>query len=113
TYGEKPFPAFTKTALGAVPPAVLAVGTLLGAAYAFFRKRVQGVGGGPAAREAGPQPGPRRIRASPEQAADALQLGSPPAHGVGRRHVRRALRPWARRQHEPLRQLPVGPVDPL
>ena len=26
TYGEKPFPAFTKTALGAVPPAVMAVG---------------------------------------------------------------------------------------
>ena len=43
TYGEKPFPAFTKTALGAVPPAVMAVGALLGAAYAFFRKRTQAV----------------------------------------------------------------------
>jgi len=43
TYGEKPFPAFTKTALGAVPPAVIAVGSLLGASYAFFRKRVQAV----------------------------------------------------------------------
>jgi formate dehydrogenase iron-sulfur subunit len=43
TYGEKPFPAFTKTALGAVPPAVIAVGGLLGAAYAFFRKRAQRV----------------------------------------------------------------------
>jgi formate dehydrogenase iron-sulfur subunit len=43
TYGDKPFPAFTKTALGAVPPAVMAVGALLGAAYAFFRKRVQAV----------------------------------------------------------------------
>ena len=43
TYGEKPFPAFTKTALGAVPPAVIAVGATLGAAYAFFRKRVQKV----------------------------------------------------------------------
>jgi formate dehydrogenase iron-sulfur subunit len=43
TYGEKPFPAFTKTALGAVPPAVIALGALLGAAYAFFRKRVQAV----------------------------------------------------------------------
>jgi formate dehydrogenase iron-sulfur subunit len=49
TYGEKPFPAFTKTALGAVPPAVMAVGTLLGAAYAFFRKRVQAVADGAAA----------------------------------------------------------------
>jgi formate dehydrogenase iron-sulfur subunit len=43
TYGEQPFPAFTKTALGAVPPAVMAVGGLLGAAYAFFRKRTQAV----------------------------------------------------------------------
>src|SRR6187200_1453542 len=43
TYGEKPFPAFTKTALGAVPPAVIAVGAALGAAYAFFRKRAQAV----------------------------------------------------------------------
>ena len=42
-YGEKPFTAFTSTALGAVPPAVMAVGALLGAAYAFFRKRVQAV----------------------------------------------------------------------
>ena len=43
TYGEKPFPAFTKTALGAVPPAVIGVGALLGAGYAYFRKRVQKV----------------------------------------------------------------------
>jgi formate dehydrogenase iron-sulfur subunit len=43
TYGEKPFPAFTKTALHAVPPAVMAAGALLGAAYAFFRKRAQAV----------------------------------------------------------------------
>ena len=46
TYGEKPFPAFTKAALGAVPPAVMAVGALLGAAYAFFRKRAQAVADG-------------------------------------------------------------------
>ena len=43
TYGEKPFPAFTKTALGAVPPAVIGVGAMLGAAYAFFRKRAHKV----------------------------------------------------------------------
>jgi formate dehydrogenase iron-sulfur subunit len=43
TYGEKPFPAFTKTALGAVPPAVIGVGAMLGALYAFFRKRAQKV----------------------------------------------------------------------
>lgn len=43
TYGDKPFPAFTKTALGAVPPAVIGVGAMLGAFYAFFRKRAQKV----------------------------------------------------------------------
>jgi len=48
-YGEKPFPAFTAAALGAVPPAVIALGALLGAAYAFFRKRVQAVADGSAA----------------------------------------------------------------
>ena len=42
-FGEKPYPKFTAAALGAVPPAVLAIGALLGAAYAFFRKRVQAV----------------------------------------------------------------------
>ena len=42
-YGEKPFTAFNNKALGAVPPAVIAVGALLGASYAFFRKRVQAV----------------------------------------------------------------------
>jgi formate dehydrogenase iron-sulfur subunit len=49
TYGEKPFPAFTKTALGAVPPAVMAVGAFLGATYALVRKRVQAVADGSAA----------------------------------------------------------------
>ena len=47
--GEKPFPAFSKLALTAVPPAVMAVGAMLAAAYAFFRKRVRAGGrrGGP------------------------------------------------------------------
>jgi formate dehydrogenase iron-sulfur subunit len=43
TYGEKPFPAFTTAALGAVPPAVIGVGAMLGAFYAFFLKRAQKV----------------------------------------------------------------------
>ena len=43
TFGEKPFPTFTAAALGAVPPAVVMVGAALGAAYAFFRKRVAAV----------------------------------------------------------------------
>ena len=49
TYGERPFPAFTQAALGGVPPAVMTVGALLGAAYAFFRKRAQAVADGSAA----------------------------------------------------------------
>src|ERR1700752_806597 len=36
----KPYPAFSKWALGAVLPAVLAVGALLGCAYAFFRRQM-------------------------------------------------------------------------
>ena len=46
TFGEKPFPRFTAAALGAVPPAVMAIGAMLGAAYAYFRKRVQAVADG-------------------------------------------------------------------
>ena len=42
-YGEKPFPLFSKAALGAVPPAVIGVGAMLGAAYAYFRKRARKV----------------------------------------------------------------------
>jgi formate dehydrogenase iron-sulfur subunit len=42
-FGEKPFPTFTSAALGAVPPAVMALGALLGAAYAFFKKRTVAV----------------------------------------------------------------------
>src|SRR6185295_2064300 len=53
TYGEKPFPAFTAAALGAVPPAVIALGALLGAAYAFFRKRIQAVADGAASKQSG------------------------------------------------------------
>src|SRR4029077_18074690 len=49
TFGEKPFPAFTRAALGAVPPAVITAGALLGAVYAFFRKRCQAVADGSAA----------------------------------------------------------------
>ena len=37
--GTRSFPAFTKRALHAVPPAVLAMGALLGSTYAWFRRR--------------------------------------------------------------------------
>jgi formate dehydrogenase iron-sulfur subunit len=57
TYDDKPFPAFTRAALGAVPPAVMTVGVLLGAAYAFFRKRAQGVADGSAASKHVPDHG--------------------------------------------------------
>jgi formate dehydrogenase iron-sulfur subunit len=38
--GEKPFPAFSKMALHAVPPAVMVVGSFLAAAYTLFKRRV-------------------------------------------------------------------------
>ena len=41
--GEKSFPQYSKAALGAVPPAVLVLGALLGSAYTFFRRRVSAV----------------------------------------------------------------------
>ena len=47
TYGEKPLPRFTSAALGAVPPAVMAIGALLGALYAAFKKRVHAVAAAP------------------------------------------------------------------
>ncbi len=41
--GEKPFPKFSKAALTAVPPAVVAVGATLAMVYSYFRKRVTAV----------------------------------------------------------------------
>jgi formate dehydrogenase iron-sulfur subunit len=41
--GMKSYPAFTKKALHAVPPAVMALGAVLGMAYSVFRKRVAAV----------------------------------------------------------------------
>ncbi|HVO51287.1 MAG TPA: 4Fe-4S dicluster domain-containing protein [Thermoanaerobaculia bacterium] len=43
--GTKSYPAFSRTALHAVPPAVMAVGAFLGMAYSVFRKRVAAVAG--------------------------------------------------------------------
>jgi formate dehydrogenase iron-sulfur subunit len=37
--GTKPYPAFSRMALHAVPPAVIAVGALLGSAYTFLKRR--------------------------------------------------------------------------
>jgi formate dehydrogenase iron-sulfur subunit len=42
--GDKPFPAFSKMALQAVPPAVMVVGSLLAGAYALFKRRLSLVG---------------------------------------------------------------------
>jgi formate dehydrogenase iron-sulfur subunit len=41
--GEKSFPGFSRAALTAVPPAVMALGATLAMAYAYFRKRVAAV----------------------------------------------------------------------
>jgi len=41
--GTKSYPGLSKTALHAVPPAVMAVGALLGGAHAFFKRRAVGM----------------------------------------------------------------------
>src|SRR5688572_13167923 len=41
--GEKAYPAYSRTALHAVPPAVMAVGAMLGGTYAFLKRRAAGV----------------------------------------------------------------------
>jgi formate dehydrogenase iron-sulfur subunit len=41
--GTKPYPAYTATALHAVPPAVMTVGALLGLTYGFLKRRAAGV----------------------------------------------------------------------
>lgn len=43
--GDRAYPSFSKAALGAVPPAVLALGALLGGAFAFFKRRAAAVAG--------------------------------------------------------------------
>ena len=41
--GTKAYPAYTKGALHAVPPAVIAIGSLLGGTYAFLKRRAAGI----------------------------------------------------------------------
>jgi len=43
TLGPEPLPAKSSVALGAVPPAVIALGALLGTAYSFFKRRSDAV----------------------------------------------------------------------
>ena len=50
--GDKPYPAVSKAALHAVPPAVLAVGALLGGIYAFFKRRTLALAASPEGTEA-------------------------------------------------------------
>lgn len=42
--GDKPYPAVSRTALHSVPPAVLAVGALLGGIYSFLKRRTAASG---------------------------------------------------------------------
>jgi formate dehydrogenase iron-sulfur subunit len=42
--GTKPYPSLSKTALHAVPPAVIALGALLGGVYTFLRRRASALG---------------------------------------------------------------------
>jgi len=50
--GDKPYPSISKAALHAVPPAVLAVGALLGGIYSFFKRRTLAVAASPEGTEA-------------------------------------------------------------
>src|SRR5262249_53164230 len=45
TLQEEPYPAKSAVALGAVPPAVIAIGALLGGVYSFFKRRTLAVAG--------------------------------------------------------------------
>jgi formate dehydrogenase iron-sulfur subunit len=46
TLGPEPYPAKSASALAAVPPAVIAVGALLGATYGFFKRRAAALAAG-------------------------------------------------------------------
>jgi formate dehydrogenase iron-sulfur subunit len=50
--GDKPYPAVSKAALHAVPPAVLAVGALLGGIYSFFKRRTLALAASPEGTDA-------------------------------------------------------------
>ena len=52
TLADKPYPAVSKAALHAVPPAVLAVGALLGGIYSFFKRRTLALTASPEGTEA-------------------------------------------------------------
>jgi formate dehydrogenase iron-sulfur subunit len=43
--GTKPYPGFSKLALHAVPPAVMAVGALLASTYALLKRRASAIAG--------------------------------------------------------------------
>ncbi len=113
TYGEKPFPHFTKTALGAVPPAVMTVGAALGAAYAFFRKRAQAVADASAASKHAKDHSHVEFEPLREKLLTPFNwmLLLVIAFGVLSLVARFAMGLGA--QHQPFRHLSVGPVDPL
>jgi formate dehydrogenase iron-sulfur subunit len=50
--GDKPYPAVSKAALHVVPPAVLAVGALLGGIYSFFKRRTLALAASPEGADA-------------------------------------------------------------
>jgi formate dehydrogenase iron-sulfur subunit len=52
--GTKAYPAVSKMAIHSVPPAVLAVGALLGGTYAFLKRRAFAIANGPDAVHANP-----------------------------------------------------------
>jgi len=57
--GTKPYPGFSRTALHAVPPAVIAVGAMLGSFYSFMKRRATGLIAEAENAQAPPPPKPR------------------------------------------------------
>ncbi len=102
--GTKAYPGCSKMALHAVPPAVLAVGALLGGVYAFLKRRatVKASGRVETPHHENHEPSPR-VRVPPVSAVNSVQLCASRTHGFRRRLTHRPTRfgPW--RQHKPFR----------
>ena len=108
--GEKSYPGFSKAALHAVPPAVMAVGALLGMTYSFLKRRTaaianQKAGSGYAGNH---HPVFEPLRPA---ALDALQPRDAGPDGVGRDLVCREVRARPGRRHAAVGHLCVGTLD--
>jgi formate dehydrogenase iron-sulfur subunit len=103
TLPDEPIPAKSAVALGAVPPAVMVIGALLGTTYAFFKRRTSA-----AAHDLHPKfETLNRTLMTPFNWA-MLALVALGGLSILARFVR-----GLERQHEPVEHVPVGLVDRL